>query len=313
MHVEGVAARGAGRPARPGQRVTRHHGPVAVEQGRHQAGLHRRERHPGAAEAEHAVLVEVGHGRRLASAAAARRPGPAGPPPTAGTRIQSSRSSSGTGGGTPSSSSSNRGRPASSSSPRRSLLRGPTHEDDIHPSEGKEALFRDCFGPVKRSGASGREDPAHAWSWIPMLRAMARSPIDHLASVSLFSACSKKELQAVARASDQVDLAEGRALCEQGSIGREAFIILEGTAEVKRNGKQGRDAQGGRHLRGAGAPRPRAAHGHRHGHDAAEGARDRRPRVRRRHRRGPADRAQAPEGARRPRPGARHQALRLTW
>jgi CRP/FNR family cyclic AMP-dependent transcriptional regulator len=71
-----------------------------------------------------------------------------------------------------------------------------------------------------------------------MLRAMARSPIDHLASVSLFSACSKKELQAVARASDQVDLAEGRALCEQGSIGREAFIILEGTAEVKRNGKK---------------------------------------------------------------------------
>ncbi len=71
-----------------------------------------------------------------------------------------------------------------------------------------------------------------------MLRAMARSPIDHLASVSLFSACSKKELQAVARASDQVDLAEGRALCEQGSIGREAFIILEGSAEVKRNGRK---------------------------------------------------------------------------
>ena len=71
-----------------------------------------------------------------------------------------------------------------------------------------------------------------------MLRAMARSHLDHLASVSLFSACSKKELQAVARASDQVDLAEGRALCEQGSIGREAFIILEGSAEVKRNGRK---------------------------------------------------------------------------
>lgn len=71
-----------------------------------------------------------------------------------------------------------------------------------------------------------------------MLRAMARSHTDYLASVPLFSACSKKELQAVARASDQVDLAEGRALCEQGSIGREAFIILEGTAEVKRNGRK---------------------------------------------------------------------------
>ena len=67
---------------------------------------------------------------------------------------------------------------------------------------------------------------------------MARSAIDHLASVSLFSACSKKELQAVARASDQVDLAAGRTLCEQGSIGREAFVILEGKAEVKRNGRK---------------------------------------------------------------------------
>jgi CRP/FNR family cyclic AMP-dependent transcriptional regulator len=71
-----------------------------------------------------------------------------------------------------------------------------------------------------------------------MLRRMARSPIDHLATVSLFSACSKKELQAVARASDQVELAAGRTLCEQGSIGREAFIILEGSAEVKRNGRK---------------------------------------------------------------------------
>ena len=72
-----------------------------------------------------------------------------------------------------------------------------------------------------------------------MLRAMARTnPLDHLAQVSLFSACSKKELQAVARASDEVDLAAGRALCEQGSIGREAFIILDGTAEVRRNGRK---------------------------------------------------------------------------
>ena len=78
-----------------------------------------------------------------------------------------------------------------------------------------------------------------------MLRAMARSPIDHLASVSLFSACSKKELQAVARASDQVDLAEGRALCEQGSIGREAFIILEGIGGGEAQRQEGGDPRRG--------------------------------------------------------------------
>jgi CRP-like cAMP-binding protein len=68
---------------------------------------------------------------------------------------------------------------------------------------------------------------------------MARqSHLDHLASVSLFSACSKKELQAVARASDEVDLPAGKVLCEQGTIGREAFIIVAGTADVRRNGKK---------------------------------------------------------------------------
>jgi CRP/FNR family transcriptional regulator, cyclic AMP receptor protein len=68
---------------------------------------------------------------------------------------------------------------------------------------------------------------------------MARQThLDHLASVSLFSACSKKELQAVARASDEIDLPAGKVLCEQGTIGREAFIIVAGTADVRRNGKK---------------------------------------------------------------------------
>ena len=68
---------------------------------------------------------------------------------------------------------------------------------------------------------------------------MARqSHLDHLASVPLFTACSKKELQAVARASDELSLPAGKVLCEQGTIGREAFIIIDGTAEVRRNGKK---------------------------------------------------------------------------
>lgn len=67
---------------------------------------------------------------------------------------------------------------------------------------------------------------------------MARqSHLDHLASVSLFSACSKKELQAVAKASDEIAMPAGKVLCEQGSIGREAFVILDGTADVRINNK----------------------------------------------------------------------------
>lgn len=68
---------------------------------------------------------------------------------------------------------------------------------------------------------------------------MARnSHLDHLAAVPLFSACSKKELQAVARASDEVSIPAGKHLCEQGQIGREAFVIVDGTAEVRRNGRK---------------------------------------------------------------------------
>jgi CRP-like cAMP-binding protein len=65
---------------------------------------------------------------------------------------------------------------------------------------------------------------------------MARqSHLDRLASVHLFSACSKKELRAVAKASDEITLPAGKTLCEQGAIGREAFVIVSGTAEVRRN------------------------------------------------------------------------------
>jgi CRP-like cAMP-binding protein len=68
---------------------------------------------------------------------------------------------------------------------------------------------------------------------------MARQAhLDNLATVPLFAACSKKELQAVAKASDEVELPAGRDLCEQGAIGREAFVIMEGEAVVRRNGRK---------------------------------------------------------------------------
>ncbi len=64
-----------------------------------------------------------------------------------------------------------------------------------------------------------------------------RSQLDLLASVPLFAACSQKELQAVAKAAGEVELPAGRVLCEQGSPGHEAFVILDGSAEVSRNDK----------------------------------------------------------------------------
>lgn len=62
--------------------------------------------------------------------------------------------------------------------------------------------------------------------------------LDQLASIPLFSALSRKELQRVARASDEVTVKEGHELIRQGDVGREMFVIVEGTATVKRNGRK---------------------------------------------------------------------------
>jgi CRP-like cAMP-binding protein len=64
------------------------------------------------------------------------------------------------------------------------------------------------------------------------------SYLDHLAAVPLFSACSRKDLQRIARASDEATLEPGRLLTRQGESGREAFVIVEGEAKVERNGKK---------------------------------------------------------------------------
>jgi CRP-like cAMP-binding protein len=62
--------------------------------------------------------------------------------------------------------------------------------------------------------------------------------LTHLAKVPLFSACSKKELQTIARASDDIEVPKGKVLVEEGKPGHEFFLILDGTASVKRGKKE---------------------------------------------------------------------------
>ena len=64
------------------------------------------------------------------------------------------------------------------------------------------------------------------------------SYLDHLARVPLFAACSRKELQTIAKASDEVTVPSDKVLVEQGASGRECFVIVEGTATVRRNGRK---------------------------------------------------------------------------
>lgn len=61
------------------------------------------------------------------------------------------------------------------------------------------------------------------------------SYLDHLAQVPLFSALSRKDLQVVARASDEVQIPAGKVIVEEGRPGHEFFLIIDGAASVLRN------------------------------------------------------------------------------
>ena len=68
---------------------------------------------------------------------------------------------------------------------------------------------------------------------------MARDEkLEHLAHVRLFSALNKKELRLVGRASDEVQVRAGRVLVEEGAVGHEFFLILDGQAVVRRGGRR---------------------------------------------------------------------------
>lgn len=62
--------------------------------------------------------------------------------------------------------------------------------------------------------------------------------VERLKQAPLFEGLSKKELGEIARLTDDLQLEEGTVLCKEGSIGREFFVIVDGTAEVTRKGKK---------------------------------------------------------------------------
>jgi CRP-like cAMP-binding protein len=69
-----------------------------------------------------------------------------------------------------------------------------------------------------------------------------------IAKVPLFSRCSKAELRRIAQLADEIDLPAGKALTREGARGHEFFVLLEGTAEVRRGGKPIATLRGGDFL-----------------------------------------------------------------
>jgi CRP-like cAMP-binding protein len=59
--------------------------------------------------------------------------------------------------------------------------------------------------------------------------------IDLIRKVPLFARCSRAELKEIALLADEIDLHEGKEMTRQGAPGREFFVLLDGTADVKKN------------------------------------------------------------------------------
>ena len=59
-----------------------------------------------------------------------------------------------------------------------------------------------------------------------------------LKRVPLFSHCTKRELAAVAAEADELVLPEGRTLTKQGARGSEFVVIVDGSADVRKNGRR---------------------------------------------------------------------------
>jgi CRP/FNR family transcriptional regulator, cyclic AMP receptor protein len=62
--------------------------------------------------------------------------------------------------------------------------------------------------------------------------------VERLASVPMFSGCSKKELQAVAKTIRQIEHPTGTVIATEGEPGAGLFVIEEGDAEVTIGGKR---------------------------------------------------------------------------
>jgi CRP-like cAMP-binding protein len=59
-----------------------------------------------------------------------------------------------------------------------------------------------------------------------------------LSKIWLFSTSSAKDLRTIRKALEEVTVPPGRLLCEQGTIGQEFFLIVDGQASVKRNNRK---------------------------------------------------------------------------
>jgi len=62
--------------------------------------------------------------------------------------------------------------------------------------------------------------------------------VELIKQVPLFAGLSKRELEQIAAIADEIDLREGKELTTQGKSAREFFVLLEGSADVTKDGQR---------------------------------------------------------------------------
>jgi len=70
------------------------------------------------------------------------------------------------------------------------------------------------------------------------MRLGGNQKIDLIRKVPLFARCSRAELKEIALLADEIDLHEGKEMTREGAPGREFFVLLQGTADVKKNSRR---------------------------------------------------------------------------
>jgi CRP/FNR family cyclic AMP-dependent transcriptional regulator len=62
--------------------------------------------------------------------------------------------------------------------------------------------------------------------------------LELIAAVPLFAGFNRREIEAVGRLMDEIDVKAGRVLMREGASGREFFIVVSGGVRVERNGRK---------------------------------------------------------------------------
>ena len=69
------------------------------------------------------------------------------------------------------------------------------------------------------------------------MRLGRNAKVELIQRVPLFARCSRRELNEIASIADEIDLPENKELIREGDRGREFFVLLEGSAEVRKDGR----------------------------------------------------------------------------